>query len=304
MRRLACVLLVLVLVLAGCDPGFEKVSIVKDARVLALRSEPAEVVVPSLEAEIGEVDIEVLWADPADGRPRPWTLKACAIRSNYNYGMGQLNEARDRCEDDVIAVPLAAGSALPGEAIRAKFRADVAQLARARQLDPLKGFDGQVTMVIEVAIGAPEDPLRVYGQKRVTYSLPLPEGKRANQNPRLLGVMAGGADLVDGAGFAPGQKLALLPVAADDAAEMYRVLTFTSGVRELQETIRYSWFATRGEFTREQTGGAPRVQLGDEPREIDTEWQAPEEPGPVQFWFVIRDERGGTSWMMRQVEVR
>jgi len=107
MRRLACVLLVLllVLVLAGCDPGFEKVSIVKDARVLALRSEPAEVVVPSLEAEIGEVDIEVLWADPADGRPRPWTLKACAIRSNYNYGMGQLNEARDRCEDDVIAVP-------------------------------------------------------------------------------------------------------------------------------------------------------------------------------------------------------
>ena len=73
---------------AGCDPGFETESIVKDTRVLAMRSEPAEVVVPDLNTVIDSVDLEVLWADPGSPAERPWTLKACAIKTVFNAGHG------------------------------------------------------------------------------------------------------------------------------------------------------------------------------------------------------------------------
>ena len=291
-------------VAAGCDPGFETESIVKDTRVLAMRSEPAEVVVPDLNTVIDAVDLEVLWADPANPAERPWTLKACAIKTVFNAGQGEQNQIATRCEDDVLALPLGEGRALPGAPIRASFRADIGLLQRAREADPLKGFDGQVSIAIEVAIGEPTDPLRVYAQKRVTYSLPIPAGKTANRNPALARIEASGAELTDGAVFAPGKKLKLDPKAADGAAEAYRVFTFTGATRDLTEALRYSFFATAGEFTREKTGGAKRVQIGSQPAETDTEWTTPKKPGPVQLWFVIRDERGGTSWLLRTVEIR
>jgi hypothetical protein len=299
--------LLALLALAGlsCDPGFEKESIVKDLRVLALQTEPPELVLPDLDHVIPEVAIEVLWADPADPRERPWTLSACAIGAKYRYvNGGEINQDRDRCETDRLALPLAAGSARPGDPIRALFRADAGILARAREADPLKGFDGQVTVVIEVAIGAVDDPLRAYAQKRVTYALPIPEGKLADENPHFARIEADGAPLADGATVAPLQKVKLDPKPADGAAQPYRVLTFTGGTRDLTESLRYAFFATAGKFSQEKTGGAQRLQLGQVAPDTFTEWTAPKEPGPVTLWFVIRDERGGASWLVRTIDVR
>jgi hypothetical protein len=33
------------------------------------------------------------------------------------------------------------------------------------------------------------------------------------------------------------------------------------------------------------------------------EWTAPPIPGPVRFWVVVRDDRGGAGWLIRDVQV-
>ena len=46
------------------------------------------------------------------------------------------------------------------------------------------------------------------------------------------------------------------------------------------------------------------MQSGSKQDRTDTEGTSPKKPGPVELWFVIRDERGGTSWLLRTVEIR
>ncbi len=66
-----------------------------------------------------------------------------------------------------------------------------------------------------------------------------------------------------------------------------------------RESIGIGWYATDGSFDAARTG-----RDADDPASHgDNGWTAPERPGPVRLWIVVRDDRGGTSWLERSLEV-
>ena len=68
---------------------------------------------------------------------------------------------------------------------------------------------------------------------------------------------------------------------------------------ESREAIGVAWFATDGTFEKARTGRA-----ADEPETTsDNVWTAPDGPGPVTLWVVLRDDRGAASWRRVDIEV-
>src|SRR5690606_22747649 len=90
------------------------------------------------------------------------------------------------------------------------------------------------------------------------------------------------------------------PLEPQGAREDYVVPTFDGGSRMLTENLSYAWYATAGEWNRENTGG-PRDFAGNAPP-LDSTWTAPTDPEivgaglDVALWMVQRDERGGQTW--------
>jgi hypothetical protein len=79
----------------------------------------------------------------------------------------------------------------------------------------------------------------------------------------------------------------------DSAVESYPVWDLsTRTLVTHREAMRVSWFASAGLFDRDTTG------RGEEEAETfaQNSWQAPAESGPVHFWVVLRDARGGLDF--------
>jgi len=70
---------------------------------------------------------------------------------------------------------------------------------------------------------------------------------------------------------------------------------------ERHESMRVSWFATRGSFYSDHSG---RPESEFTQTSSDNTWTAPQEPGPVFLWVVLRDDRGGVDWQNFKVNVR
>jgi hypothetical protein len=75
----------------------------------------------------------------------------------------------------------------------------------------------------------------------------------------------------------------------------------TKRVEDRREAITVAWYASRGRFENEQTGLAePEASSGNF---NDNDFIASSEPGPGTLWLVIRDSRGGQSWLIRHFAV-
>jgi hypothetical protein len=84
-------------------------------------------------------------------------------------------------------------------------------------------------------------------------------------------------------------------------AERYVRLDPASGVLVARrEAMAVAWFATAGTFTIDRAG------RGNDDLTVtsDTTWQAPDAPGSVTMWVVLRDERGGVGWKQVTLDVR
>jgi hypothetical protein len=66
-----------------------------------------------------------------------------------------------------------------------------------------------------------------------------------------------------------------------------------------RESLRVAWLATGGVFAEERTGREP----DDLRRDSENAWTAPDTPGEVTLWIVLRDDRGGTAWQRHRVRV-
>lgn len=66
-----------------------------------------------------------------------------------------------------------------------------------------------------------------------------------------------------------------------------------------REAMRVAWHATRGRFATERSGRGAEDRA---PYAV-SRWVAPEEPGPVTVWMVLRDARGGVGWAERAIAV-
>jgi hypothetical protein len=97
-----------------------------------------------------------------------------------------------------------------------------------------------------------------------------------------------------------GEQVALQADFSADAAETFlfwNVLTLTLNMQ--RESLRLSWFATGGVFEHDATGRSPTEM------ETFTQnvWTAPMTLGPVYFWTVLRDNRGGIDFASAEIDV-
>jgi hypothetical protein len=305
---------------------FEVRSVVLDLRVLGMNVSPPEVIVPANldEVDIGDIpDVEVcaLIADPSERRRLTWTMEACAPTDSRRCDEPEetvifLGERTVEDPEEVYAPAALCDRLLPSGDL-------VAVVFESVQNDPLSGFGGAEVMIsFRVGPEGGNEDEFVYASKSMFYAPKIPDERVANKNPYLVGVTGLREPGIRGREFEvplgrcaditpfevlPGEKIGLLPVEPAGVREDYVVPTFDGDVRNLTENMRYSWYATDGDWTREVTGG-PKDFVGNQPP-IDTKWEAPpSEDVPaegldVPLWLVQQDERGGVAWYESCVHV-
>jgi hypothetical protein len=87
--------------------------------------------------------------------------------------------------------------------------------------------------------------------------------------------------------------------AVSGSLETYDALD-DSGRTGITETLRFSWFASDGDFSELRTGTTrPQTQWrnGDK-------YPTPPETSTVSLWLVVQDERGGTDWQQYALQLQ
>lgn len=251
-----------------------------------------------LSSLVKPVTVTALVADPAGaGRPIQYEITTCSA----------LDSSTSRClpGSPKYAV-LKAGEAFP----RAKwvelavtFTPSLELLLDAQQKDPYRGFGG-IWLPVQVSIQAGDE--KVVGFKRVVFTpyfstnpLTLPP---ANTNPFIPTMRVQGQLWARDETFSftseSRWEIAPEPVAALE--EDYVRQTFTGELLPFKESWRYDFFATRGTFPVDQSGGSNavlgiknKVAVGWEPREGESS-------GEFDVLVVVRDGRGGENWTVRK----
>jgi len=319
--------------LAACTPDFEASWAVRDLRLLAVQAEPPELLYRELPPELlsaGEgpapvdpVRLTALAADPRDPeREVEWELWACTpeatgcreARRRWPLGLDEAGRCQPLAED--AAAPRQR-SGLAG--ITCDFVPTLALLVASLEADPYRGFGG-LPVVVELRLFDGQQVVPVF--KRLAYTVPLPyspipAGKEANRNPELAAIEIDGvrwtrerlaAELPR---IPVAAKRELLPVAADGAKESYLVVTTGAageradplrapGVQQLEEALSYEFYVTAGALSHGRTGGRGSTFITDKKvTDLTSTWTAPlAAPGlPIRFWVVVRDDRGGASWV-------
>jgi hypothetical protein len=75
----------------------------------------------------------------------------------------------------------------------------------------------------------------------------------------------------------------------------------TQRIEPRQEGISVAWFTSSGGFDDEQTGLAEAEATST--RQTDNQWRVGDRAGSALLWVVVRDSRGGQSWLTASVEV-
>jgi hypothetical protein len=312
--------LALALVAAGgaCAKDLPAASFIDKLRVLAVRAEPPEVAPGQVTAlDLLAVEPRVRSLDGGAPAPLSAVWVACPLPSGsatvQPCGVGSGAPA-----PTVIAVNQ------PGEPLAASFRPDA----------NLLGGTASTELLISVAVadsdagaaaclgdlldhdGVPQDPDHcVLSLKRLVVSDPLQRMIAPNANPSFADFYAvapsGFVEPLDSGGgiwlYAPGKDLAEWDVIAhrsDDAAEQKADGSY--------EALSASWFATAGHLDGGRSiylppGCSTLTTCPDQLPETgaDTSWFAPTGAeaaeavaanGIVDFWAVLRDDRGGVSW--------
>ena len=321
---------------AGCG-NFQDVSTVVDLRVLDISADPPEFLVDPMNlGGPFTTRLTALIGDPAGGDRAvsvealacPRTIDAVTAATGQNGIVCQPFDPQSTATDASVAVtepppapPATATRTGLGDAelvLPFSFPSDL--LVRAYQLDPYAsiGFQLPIAFQLTVTAGA-ESEVAI---KRVIFSVP-PDGhgdQTPNANPEIPALVtyatrdsAANAvdpqpvDLAQPLPAALGASLWLEPQGADREAETYftRELTHEAMpqvvVSEMRETLRYYFYATAGTFTPPSTNTIVSVvrQMPDRAH-LESQYQAPlvmpADP-QITFWIVVRDERGGSSWI-------
>jgi hypothetical protein len=275
LKRLICIFV------AGCNPTFsERPSLVDSARVLAVRGEPAE-------ARPGDnVNYTILVGGGDDAQaswhycnvPKPLDenniVSAGCLNTGDQFGTGEIAAA----PIPLTACQLFGPDPPPQEPGKPALR--------PRDPDVSGGYYQPLRIDVDNVSG--------FGLERITCNLASAGAEIAiqfaksytpNQNPTLNPLT-----IPD---IAAKQKITLTASWPPESAESYPVYDLTSlSLINHREAMRVSWFATAGSFEHDRTG---RDETEME-TSTDNDWTAPDKPGPVTFWVVLRDSRGGVAF--------
>ena len=289
-------------VIAGCGGAAEESpSLVKDLRVLGIRLESPELMAPNcalhspdalpeevdaaLAAYAVPVTFTALIADAPDrSRDIRYELFACASMDDR------------RCEREEERALLASGTARPGElelsiSPGTAIAADGTPIWRhALQQDAAGAFD-RIKLPLVLKVGSGQEV--IFAQKILPLTCASHPEMEPNRTPVMPGVAIQGEPWMDdrdlvltGAG-----PFELAPEDFFPARETY----LAPNDVPVLESWRVAWYTTLGTISPEETG----LDSGNGPHTVL--W-VPTPGAPAQhvtFWVVVRDDRGGLSWLTR-----
>jgi hypothetical protein len=316
----------------GCSPGFEDPSTLRDLRLLAVTAEPAEVLVDfaAPPATLPTIMLGALVVQPDGGpRPVPFSARACG---NDPAGGGDRGRATGPgSEGDTIALAACpAGSPVVDEgaammdpdgsaSVPIAFSPTPDLLVEAARADPQSAILG-----LPLRVSLDIDGGAVVGLKRVVFSPRLDPDQLPNRNPALTMLTWRAhrdeppapltADLPPTVFLGSGLLIAPDRAEVDAEAEPYRAQAISRldgqvTVEEIpHETLRYSFYATRGTFAPPSVSTEPSPLLENPNTTLETVYHAPAalppgDPGDVDVYVVVRDERGGCSWARRKLKL-
>lgn len=288
--------LTIVIALAGCQDALDqRLAIVDQPRVLAITSEPPEVV-PGASATL-----TALLAGP-DGTLAEipaWSLCDAPKPPTVD------NAVADGCVQDQVT-PLGDAASItatiPLDACRT-FGPDVVSAGfRPRDPDPTGGYYQPIRAAVpsidlsfgftRITCNLANAPGDVAQQYKTTYV--------ANTNPTLLELTLDGIPATAGS-VMPDRDVALSvgwPAAAVESYLYYDQTSQTLTTR--RESMRVSWFATAGTLAVD----ASAVAEADSSTTVSTTWHTPSAGGLAFLWLVLRDSRGGIATASYPVTVR
>ena len=293
-----------ILVLAAClacTPNFQSQSEVVDLRVLAIRTDPPEAQATfdgGVVTAVDDVRVTLLVADPPRmSNVATVTSSLCSPtdsqRCDTGFRLPTLKQQMDQDFGYVIRVPPAAVQSALGS-------------------DKLAGFGG---IRLQLQIGIEDgDPAGVQSaSKTIVYSrkdhvpnhVPLLDGLGLTTDTVSDGTLAPGSPLKLKRGVTRG--LRPIPHACPEpppgsdpcipASEHYDTVDLKGNKLSLTEQLTYSFFVTKGaEVTRES---ADEPVKGIAPPDGLTQITLTSTgAGPGKLWVVVRDGRGGESWLV------
>jgi hypothetical protein len=316
-KRPQFVLAFAMLFVVACDDnGFEAVSEVTKLRTLAIGLEPAELA----PGEVGQLQALSVVPDEATELTYLWELCLFNDGPDNRYACSVDPESGETAG---LTLPGGANTAIPYDAITAGLGSIDAVCAafEAFELpdfievpDCTRGLP--LTVRLTVSDGTEEEIA-------VREVLLLREADEArNANPPEVEIVV--SQRVDGDAVVAETVLAAdraTPLALDlselvdlqlvvdpaVASEAYETATLDGTATEVvQERLVASWYATHGRFDRNRTfysdalASAVELQANEWNLEKNT---AAEVGTEVRLWVVLRDDRGGVSFVERRIEV-
>ena len=278
--------------LAACSNDLEKQSQIVKLRVLAVRADPAELILtpdggpPSavltalaVQPDAGPTSMRFALCTRLGDAPPP-TLP-CPGEQGIDLPDAGPNAATLDLNDPRI-LAFAAQAQLDG----GTFDAGGVAQSLAEGVPLLVGF---------AATALPAQ--RLDGFETVT--LRTPERGPANLNPELRGLtlaLARSDFDVDPETPLPEDGTASVAVKA-----LTHLTPVAAAKDDPSKRYGYSFFATAGEIGSLRS--TDTTSTG-EPAPTWVKWTAPATPQQVRFWVVVRDGRGGTAWIERSLNVR
>ena len=272
----AALLAAAALVLAGCPSNLEEQSRVSKLRVLAVRADPAELVLiadggfpaTTLTAlavdPSGDAGIELQFALCREITSAPSPTLPCPGDAGIELPeAGPFSARLDLGNPDILAFAAGAqldgGSFDAGGGVEAALNEGVALLVGFTARSGEQRLDGFTTLTLRTAAKGPADA-----------------------NPVLGDLLIG-----DGGAIGPKAVVRLQPDAGqkDDPSKSFG----------------FSFFATSGDISSLRSTDTTATG---QPAATWVEWTAPDLPGDVRFWVVLRDGRGGTAWLEKSTQVR
>ena len=290
MTRTSLVLVLAVLCAAGCnDNDFELQSELRRVRVLAIKAEPAELAFTGQDTPPEPLSLSALSYSPS-GAQVAVTYALCLPGNPY---------------DPAFECPGKDGLALPDgrlDLTDPQVQEVLAALARALGGGADAGSGGGADVEAALRVGIPlvvgyearDGTPGETGVERGTRRITLRQTAQPNANPVVVDVQVDGG--VPTAPLPAATELALRPVLAEGSLERY---TAADGGAVTEQPF-YSWYATGdGELQQlrslEPTDGRPG--------EPTVEYETPASAQRVTVYVVARDERGGTGWLVRELDV-
>ncbi|TMB29747.1 MAG: hypothetical protein E6J61_14450 [Deltaproteobacteria bacterium] len=283
---------------AGCATDLEKQSEVVKLRVLAVRADPAELVVTdggvppratftALAVEPSGAPTSVRFALCIDQNPTPSPTLDCPGAQGVDLPpAGDTSAVFDL--GDPRFLPVLSASADGGTPDAAVLQEGIAVII---------GFAATAPAHTEPdggPAGADGGPLQIV--RGYTTIVVHDDSRPANRNPDLASIRIGpdgGVDIAaDGTTAVPPSSVQrLTPVPAPDAKE---------ATADGPEKLGYSFFATAGSLSSLRSTDTTATG---EPADTFVDWTAPSATGPLRLWVVVRDGRGGTAFLERSISV-